>query len=157
MSAVRDRQDSVTLSYATLKDSRDHLSDVLDAAQSGLMVCVRRGRSHRDIRAGSVSVVKTAVLQELLEKLVADSVESVYNDDDQLYTVAIRGLPLAAEGETLSDAVDELVDDIRDYEDDWVARLRFATNHDGNFPLVYLAQSMSDDELHAWLMNWAGG
>jgi hypothetical protein len=158
MPAVKDRQDEpLTLSYATLKDSRDHLSEVLDAAQEGLMVCMRRGRSHRDVRAGSVSVVKTSVLQEILEKLVADSVESVYNENDQLHTVAIKGLPVAAEGKSLSEAVDELVDEIRDYEIDWIARLRFAPNHEGNLPVVYLAQSMSDDELHAWLMNRAGG
>jgi len=145
------------LYYGTLKAGRDHLSDVLDAAQEGLMVRMGRGRSRRDLRAGSVSVIKTAVLQEILEKIIADSVESVYNDEDRLYTVAVKGLPLAAEAETLSDAVDELVDDIRHYSDDWVARLRFAANHEGNVPLVYLAQSMSDDELHDWLVTRAGG
>jgi len=96
-------------------------------------------------------VVKTEVLLEILEKLVAESIESVYNEDDQLHTVAVAGLPLAAEGERLSDAVDELVEDIRVYCNDWVARLRFAPNHAGNIPLVYLAQSMSDDELRAVL------
>jgi Antitoxin of toxin-antitoxin, RelE / RelB, TA system len=158
MPAVRGRQDhELTLSYATLKESRDHLAEVLDVAQSGLMVSLSRGHSHRHARSGSVSVIKTTVLQEILEKLVADSVESVYNADDQLHTVAIKGLPLAAEAETLSDAVDELVDDIRDYKSDWIDRLRFASNHAGNLPLVFLAQSMSDDELHAWLMKRAGG
>jgi Antitoxin of toxin-antitoxin, RelE / RelB, TA system len=152
MPAVRDRQhQELTLSYATLKDSRDHLSEVLDTAHEGLMVSIFRGRSHREARAGSVSVIKTAVLQEILEKLVADSVEWVYNDGDQLHTVAIRGLPLAAEAEDLPEAVRELVEDIRDYEHDWITRLRFAPNHEGNFPLVYLAQSMTDDELYFWL------
>jgi hypothetical protein len=145
------------LHYDTFKDSRDHLAEVLDAAQDGLMVSLRRGRSRRDIRAGSVAVVKTAVLQDLLEKIVADSIEASYNADDQLHTVAVRGLPLAAEGESLSDAFDDLVDEIRDYCDDWVDRLRFAANHEGNIPLVYLAQTMSDDELHAWLVKQAGG
>lgn len=146
-----------TLHYSTLKDSRDHLSEVVDTAQDGLMVSMSRGRSKRDARAGSVSVIKTAVLRDILEKLVADSVESEYNENDQLHTVAIKGLPLAAEGETLSDAVDELVDDIRIYEEDWIARLRFAPNHEGNVALVYLTQSMSNDDLHDWLMNRAGG
>jgi hypothetical protein len=155
MPAVKDHVHE--LYYGTLKDGRQHLSDVLDAAQDGLMVRLRRGRSNRDERAGSVSVVKTTVLQDILEKLVAASIEAVYNDDDRLHTVAVRGLPLAAEGESLSDAVDELVDDIRDYCDDWVTRLRFAPNHAGNVPLVYLAQSMSDDELHEWLMQQASG
>jgi hypothetical protein len=156
MPALKNADAPPALHYDTLKDSRDHLSDVLDAAQEGLMVRLRRGRSRRDERAGSVSVIKTAVLQELLEKLVADSIESVYNDEDALYTVAVRGLPLAAEGEILTDAVDDLIDGIREYCDRWVTRLRFAPNHEGNVPLVYLAQSLSDDELHSWLMNRAG-
>lgn len=145
------------LHYDTLKDGRDNLSAVLDAAQDGLLVSLSRGRSRREISAGSVAVVKTAVLQDLLEKIVADSIEATYNADDELHTVAVRGLPLAAEGQSLSDALDDLVDEIRDYCDDWVDRLRYALNHEGNIPLVYLAQTMSDDELHAWLMTQAGG
>jgi hypothetical protein len=144
------------LQYDTFKESRDHLADVLDAAQDGLLVSLRRGRSHRAIRAGSVAVVKTTVLRDLLEKIVADSVEAVYNADDNLHTVAVRESPLAAEGESLSDAFDDLIDEIRDYCEDWVSRLRFAPNHVGNIPLVYLAQMMSDDELHSWLMTLAG-
>jgi hypothetical protein len=155
MPAVKSRAHS--LQYDTFKDSRDHLAEVLDAAQEGLLVSLRRGRSHRQVRAGSVAVVKTSVLQELLERVVADSVEAVYNSEDDLYTVAIRGLPLAAEGESLSDALDDLVDEVRDYCDDWVSRLRFAPNHEGNIPIVYLAQTMTDDELHDWLTMQAGG
>jgi hypothetical protein len=145
------------LQYDTFKESRDHLSEVLDAAQDGLLVSLRRGRSHREVRAGSVAVVKTSVLRDLLERVAADSVEVAYNADDDLHTVGLSGLPLAAEGETLSDAFDDLVDEIREYCEDWVSRLRFAPNHEGNIPIVYLAQTMSDDELHGWLMMRAGG
>ncbi|WP_078293119.1 hypothetical protein [Mycobacterium sp. D16R24] len=144
------------LQYDTLKDSRAHLSDVIDTAQDGLLVSLRRGRSNRDLRAGSVAVVKTTVLRDLLERIVADSVEVDYNSGEGLYTAALRGLPLAAEGESLSDVFDDLVDEIRDYAEDWVSRLRFAPNHEGNVPIVYLAQTMSDDELHGWLMTQAG-
>lgn len=156
MPAVRN-ESSRLLQYDTFKQSRDHLADVIDTAQEGLLVSLRRGRSNREIRAGSVAVVKTAVLQELLEKIVADSIESVYNAEDGLHTVAVRGLPLAAEGESLSDALDDLVGEIRDYCDDWIYRLRFAPNHEGNIPIVYLAQTMSDEELRLWLMIQAGG
>lgn len=66
-------------------------------------------------------------------------------------------MPLPAEGETLSEAFDDLVDEIIDYNEEWVERLRFSPNHEGNVPLVYLAQTMpGDDDLHAWLMAQAG-
>lgn len=143
------------LRYETLQASRANLSSVIDTAQEGLMVSLQRGGSDREIRAGSVAVVKTAVLRDLLEKLVADSVEVEHNPEEGLYTAGLRGLPLAAEAESLSDVFNELVDEIRDYADDWVNRLRFAPNHEGNVPIVYLAQTMSDDELHGWLMTQA--
>ena len=149
--------DVPTLCYPTLQESRSHLTDVLDAAHEGLMVSIQRGRSRRDAREGSVAVVKTAVLQRLLERLVAEQIEAEYNEADGLYTVAIRGLPLAAEGEQLSDAIEELVEEIRVYHDDWVSRLRHAPNHEGNVPLVWLAQSMPDDDLRDWLMTRIGG
>jgi Antitoxin of toxin-antitoxin, RelE / RelB, TA system len=146
-----------TLCYPTLQEGRSHLSEVLDAAQDGLMVSMQRGRSRRDAREGPVSVVKTSVLQGILEQIVAERVEAHYNEADRLYTVAINGLPLAAEGEQLSDAVDELVEDIRFYHDDWVSSLRHAPNHEGNVPLIWLTQSMQDEELRDWLMLRVGG
>lgn len=146
-----------TLCYPTLQESRNHLTDVLDAAHEGLMVRIQRGRSRREAREGSVSVVKTAVLQRLLERLVADQIEIEYDAADRLYTVAVRGLPLAAEAEELSEAIDQLIEEIRVYHDDWVSRLRHAPNHEGNVPLVWLAQSMTDDDLHHWLTSRLGG
>ena len=146
-----------TLCYSTLQESRNHLTDVLDAAHEGLMVSIQRGRSRREAREGSVSVVKTAVLQSLLERLVADQIEVEYDEADRLYTVAVRGLPLAAEAEELSEAIDELIEEIRVYHDDWVSRLRHAPNHEGNVPLVWLAQSMNDEDLRQWLMTRVGG
>lgn len=157
MAAVKDRARQ-PLRYDTFKESRDNLAYVMDTAQDGLLVSLSRGqaRSRRAARAGSVAVVDTAVLQALLELIVASWVEATYNNEDDLHTVALRGLPLAAEGESLSDAVDDLVDDVRDYCEDWVDRLRYAPNHQGNVPLVYLAQTMTDDELHEWLMTQVG-
>lgn len=156
MPATKEASARQLLRYDTFKDSRAHLADVIDTAQDGLLVHLHRGGSNRERRAGSVAVMKTTVLRDILEHLVADAVVVEHDSDEQLYTVAIDGLPLAAEGESISDAFAELVDDIRDYCDDWVDRLRFAPNHAGNLPVVFLAQTMSDDELHEWLKKQAG-
>lgn len=155
MPAVKDG--TPALKYETFQDSRQHLSDVFDAAQEGLLVSMSRGRSNRDRRQGPVGILKITVLRDLLERVLAGWIEVSYNDEDRLHTVGVKGLPLAAEGETLSEAFDDLVDEIRDYNEQWVERLRFAPNHEGNLPLVYLAQTMpEDDDLHAWLMAQAG-
>lgn len=144
--------DHPVLEYNTMAESRTHLPELVDTAQSGLMVSVRRGRSKRDEREGRVAVVKTSILQGILKRVVADQIEAAYNEADELYTASVVGLPLAAEGMSPADAVYELVADIRIYGEDWVEYLRHAPNHADNAAIVYLAQSMSDEELSEWLL-----
>ena len=65
----------------------------------------------------------------------------------------IAGTPIAAEGDDAADAIDELIDAVRDYAADWSDRLRLAPNHEQNWGLVQLVDHSSDDELRVWMLG----
>jgi hypothetical protein len=48
------------------------------------------------------------------------------------WSVFLSGLPIAADGTTFDAAVDEMVQALREYAEDWQARLRSAPNHRNN-------------------------
>ncbi|MGR6924142.1 hypothetical protein ACU635_58600 [[Actinomadura] parvosata] len=65
----------------------------------------------------------------------------------------IPGLPIAADGPTVHEAVTELIGALREYADDWHDHLRDAPNHRENRELVRLVGLSDDDQLREWLMN----
>jgi predicted RNase H-like HicB family nuclease len=67
------------------------------------------------------------------------------------WSAFIPGLPIAADGATSEEAIDELVDAIREYAEDWHDRLRHAPNHRESWRMVQLVDLSEDDELRAWL------
>jgi predicted RNase H-like HicB family nuclease len=71
------------------------------------------------------------------------------------WSAFIPGLPIAADGATSEEAIDELVDAIREYAEDWHDRLRHAPNHQENREIAQLV-GLSDDELRAWLRGQRG-
>jgi hypothetical protein len=60
-------------------------------------------------------------------------------------------MPIAADGSTVDDAVEEFIDALRDYADDWADHLRTAPNHEANWGLVQLVELSDDDQLRAWV------
>lgn len=67
------------------------------------------------------------------------------------WSVFIPGLPIAADGATLDEALDETVLALREYADAWSQRLRLAPNHADNWGLVQIVEFSSDSQLKAWL------
>ena len=61
----------------------------------------------------------------------------------------LPGLPIAADGETFDEALDEMVAALREYSQDWTDHLRHASNHQQNWGLVQIIDLSSDEELHA--------
>jgi predicted RNase H-like HicB family nuclease len=68
------------------------------------------------------------------------------------WSVFIPGLPVAADGATLDEAVTEMVDALREYADDWQDRLLDSPNHHDNRGLVRLISLRDDDQLHDWIV-----
>jgi predicted RNase H-like HicB family nuclease len=68
------------------------------------------------------------------------------------WSVFIPGVPVAADGATLDEAIGEMVEALRDYAEDWQDRLLDSPNHRENLGLVQFVGLSDDDQLRAWLM-----
>ena len=131
------------MTFLSFTDTRRHLRDALNAAEAGVPV----GISRRDSR---VALVDVGLLQELLTSCPqVQSPEAVAEDGG--WTVLLPGTPIAAEGDSLDDAVEELIVALREYAEDWIERLKHAPNHADNWPLVQLVCLSTDAKLADWI------
>jgi len=130
--------------YDRFTDARTHLKELLDAAEEGRPAAVVR-------QDRSTALVDRQRFVRYLMALNAGRVELVPDGDAWLAIIA--GTPIAAEGDDAADAIDELIDAVRDYAADWSARLRLAPNHEQNWGLVQLVDHSSDDELRVWMLG----
>lgn len=131
------------MTFLSYTDTRNRLKEVLDTADRGVPVGVKRhGRR--------VVVMDMALLYELL----ADSPrlrrpEAVAEGGG--WSVFLPGTPVAADGADLDEAAEEFVVALREYAEDWVERLRFAPNHAQHWPLVHFVSLSSDADLTGWV------
>lgn len=128
--------------YDTYSEARKHLKEVLDAAENGYLVTVRR----EDREA---AVVDAERLQYFLATYVPSGTQVVHEEGG--WSAFIPGLPVAADGATFDEAIDELALALREYADDWHQRLRHASNHSENWGIVQLVQLSDDNQLRNWL------
>lgn len=127
--------------YATVGEARRDFRNLLDVAQQG-----GSGQLRRD--GVSFSVVATGRLRELYLAVVELTPE-VFLEGEGV-GIALPGAPFAAEGASLNEAAEVLVEDLREYSEDW-PRLRQASNHRQLGALVGLVDNSTDEELIAWL------
>lgn len=139
----RDTDTSALVDYRGFRSARDNLKPILDTASSGRLVTVARGH---DVSA----VVSADHLRRYLAATVPSQAQVVSEDD--AWVVFIPGLPVAAEAVSFDDAVQELVDALRDYAEDWDDHLRSAPNHRENWGLVHLVRLSDDGQLRDWLL-----
>jgi predicted RNase H-like HicB family nuclease len=130
-----------SIQFASVAEGRARLKELLDAAARGIPAGLRRDRA-------GFAIVDAARLRDLLAtnsrrpKVVAEA---------DGWSVFIPDTPIAADGATLTEAIDEMVDALREYADDWVDHLSTAPNHAENWWLIQLVALSSDDELADWL------
>ena len=128
--------------YDSYSDARAHLKDLLDAAERGRVATVRRD-------SASAAVLDASRLRHFLAAVVPSRAKVVAESGG--WSVFIPGLPVAADGPTFDEAIDEMVQALREYADDWQDRLLDAPNHRGNWGLVQLISLSDDDQLRDWL------
>ncbi len=73
--------------------------------------------------------------------------------EDGGWSVFIPGLPVAADGASFDEALDEMIIALREYAEDWQDRLLDAPNHAGNWGLVQLVSLSDDNQLREWLVG----
>lgn len=133
---------STSVAYNSAREAREHFKDLLDAADEGLPATVVR----EDRRV--VALDADRLVRLLMYTTPSGAVAVAENDGWSLY---IPGQPFAADGATLDDAVDDMIDALHDYAEEW-GRLRHAPNHADNWALLQLVSLASDDQLRTWLL-----
>jgi predicted RNase H-like HicB family nuclease len=130
--------------YDSYTDARTHLKDLLDAAERGRVATVRR-----DTR--TTAFVDRERLRYFLAAVTPSRAQVVAEDGG--WSVFIPGLPVAADGASFDEALDEMIIALREYAEDWQDRLLDAPNHAGNWGLVQLVSLSDDNQLREWLVG----
>ncbi|MDA3648100.1 hypothetical protein LZ318_22110 [Saccharopolyspora indica] len=73
--------------------------------------------------------------------------------EDPCWSVAVPGLPVAADGATLDEALSEAIAALREYADDWQERLLHAPNHQVHRDCVLLVRLSDDGQLRDRLLG----
>ncbi|MFD4405943.1 prevent-host-death protein [Nocardia sp. NPDC058499] len=133
--------------YDSYTEARAHLKDLLDAAAQGQVATVRRDTEY-------AAVVNADRLRYALARLCPSRAEVVAENGG--WSVFLPGLPVAADGATLDEALDETIEALREYAEDWQNRLRDAPNHRENWGLVQLIELSDNEQLREWLAGGAG-
>ncbi|MBP2705977.1 type II toxin-antitoxin system HicB family antitoxin [Microbispora sp. RL4-1S] len=115
-----------------------------------LLHAVERGRSVT-VRAGdrTMAVVDGERLRDFLARFCPAEARVVA--EDGRWSVFIPGLPVAADGSTYDEAIDEMGNALREYAEDWQEHLADTANHRGNWALVQMICLSSEDQLREWL------
>lgn len=130
--------------YDSYSEARAHLKDLLDAAQRGRVATVRR-------ESASAAVLDAERLRHFLASVVPSRAQVVAEGGG--WSVFVPGLPIAADGPTFDAAIDEMVQALREYAEDWQDRLLDAPNHRDNWGLVQLICLSDDGQLRDWLIG----
>lgn len=130
--------------YGTLTEARKNFKDMLDAAEAGRPASVQRDDRKAAVVDADRLRAALAVLRPADAQVVAEGGG---------WSVFLPGLPIAADGATLEEALDEAAQALREYAEDWSARLLHAPNHAENWGLVQLIALSDDDQLRAWLVG----
>ena len=128
--------------YDSVASARSKFKDMLDRSEHGHVVTIRRGNS--------ISVLTSAErLRDYFAKTVSPRTK-VFQEGGR-WVVLLERRPFVSEGTTVDEALIDLVASLREYAEDWDARLSGAPNHEQNWALVQLVNLSSDGELLEWI------
>jgi prevent-host-death family protein len=133
------------LHFDKVSDARNNFKDLLDAAGQGKPATVSR-------EGQTVAVVDASRLRYFLARLVPHT-KVVFEEGS--WWAFIPGVPISADGATLDEAVDNMIDALREYAEDWQERLSTAPNHENNWGLVQLVSLSTVAQLREWLSGVA--
>ncbi|RJQ91211.1 type II toxin-antitoxin system HicB family antitoxin [Amycolatopsis panacis] len=128
--------------YGTMAEARTHFKDLLDAAEAGIPKTVQR----EQLRAVMVDAERLRYFLTAMRPSKAQVVAEAGG-----WSVLLPGLPIAADGATFDEALDETVIALREYAADWADHLRHAPNHRDNWGLVQIIDLSTDAQLKDWL------
>lgn len=136
----------MSVHFDSYTDARTHLKTLLDAAERGRVATVRR-------ESAVTAFVDVERLRHYLA-IVTPSRAQVIPEADG-WSVFIPGLPVAADGATIDQAIAAMIEGLREYAEDWQDHLLDAPNHREHWGIVQLISLSDDDQLREWLVGSA--
>ena len=134
--------------FTSYTQARQQFRAVLDAASSGFVTTIDRDDERFLVVSAEQQRRDQAALRPSRASVVAEGGG---------WAVILPGLPIHGDGETFDDALDDAVDALREYAEDWNARLRLAPNHAQNHVVVELVELSDDAQLRDWLVGGPAG
>ncbi|SEB64693.1 Antitoxin of toxin-antitoxin, RelE / RelB, TA system [Paramicrobacterium humi] len=134
------------LDYPSFTSAREHLKTVFDAAERGHIVTVARSRER-------FAITSVERLRDYLAKTVEPRLRVGKAEDTGTWVASMDSRPFIAEGADAEDAIDGLVEELREYAEDFDEHFSGAANHKENWGLVQLVRFSSDEQLKAWLRS----
>jgi antitoxin (DNA-binding transcriptional repressor) of toxin-antitoxin stability system len=131
------------VAYKNYTDARKDFKEVLDEAESGRPVAVQR-------RERRVALVDAEGLRNALAHS-RDVPQPVAVSEASGWSVILPGVPVAVDGVSFDEAIEEFVLALREYSEDWVERLHRAPNHARYWALIQFVAFSSDEQLAAWI------
>lgn len=129
--------------FASFTEARSQLRQLLDSASAGRVTTLQRDKQR-------FAVVDAAQFLTRLMRLRPAGAVVVAEGGG--WAALLPGLPVAGDGESFDAAIDDLIDALREYAEDWNDRLLDAPNHRANRDVVEIVELASDDELRSWIL-----
>lgn len=74
--------------------------------------------------------------------------------EDGRWSILFAFLPIAGEGDTLADAIEDTIAALQEYAQDWIDHLHTAPDHTGNSELVQFMTRSTDEQLTGRLFGF---
>ncbi len=134
-----------SVAYKSYTDARKDFKELLDDAESGRPVGIQR-------RGGRVAVVDATGFRNALAHS-RDVPQPLAVAEAGGWSVMLPGVPVAADGASFDEAIDEFVLALNEYAEDWADRLHAVPNHARHWALVQFVALSSDEELAHWIRS----
>ena len=131
------------VAFRSYTDARKEFKEVLDDAESGRPVGIQR-------RERRIALVDADGLRNALAHS-RDLPQPVAVAEAGGWSVFLPGVPVAADGVGFDEAVEEFVQALREYAEDWAERLHAVPNHARHWALIQFVGFSSDDQLASWI------
>jgi len=130
--------------FLSFTEARKNFRCVLDAAHEGVVTTVIRDKERFVVLTADA---RGAELRRLLPS------QTVVVPEGGGWAAFLPGVPVHGDADTFDEAIDDLIDALRQYAEDWNERLHAAPNHAGHRSLVELVELSDDDQLREWLVG----
>lgn len=128
----------------TFTEARSNLREVFETAGRGRVVTVKRG-------SGAVALTDAERLRAYFLATTTPGLRLQF--EDGVWVASMDCRPFVSEGATADEAIDDLVESLREYAEDWEDHLSQAPNHSTAWALVQLVNLSDDEGLRTWLRS----